>query len=322
MRRLVRNTVLFTLTTVAVYLLLLFALGDWGWVRTARTEMGNRGFLNSRVKDIRNYHNVDVLFLGSSHSYRTFDTRFYRAQGLSCFNLGSSNQTPIQTYVLLKTYLDSLNPKFVVFEVHPDIMKNDGVECAVDLLINTPVTWEATKMAWHTGNMKVINTWLYSLYNQKIRHRLEHFVEDSVMDDAEYVAGGYVEINTKEFVRKRYSAHNLTIRPEQMEALKRCLGLLKERGIPYMLVEVQDAYQLRSAFKNHEWFEDKMKALGPYRYKILPLVDTVHFCNSNHLFKPGIELFNQDFIVDLKQALADNGILLTSSQTQTNSFTN
>ena len=182
-------------------------------------------------------------------------------------------------------------------------MKNDGIECAVDLLINTPLTWEAAKMAWHTGNMKVINTCLYSFYNQKIRHRLEPFHEQNPFEDAEYMPGGYVEIRTKEFVRKRYSRHNLIIRPEQMDALRRCLELLKEREIPYMLVEVQDAYQLRSAYKNHQWFEKKMQALGPYRYKILPLEDTIHFCNSNHLFIPGIEMFNQDFVVDLKQAL-------------------
>ena len=305
MKRLLKHTILFALVAIVAYPVLLCLLGDLGWVRTARTEMANRGFLNSRIKDIRNYRNVDVLFLGSSHCYRTFDTRFYRSQGISCFNLGSSNQTPVQTYVLLKAYLDSINPRFVVFEVHPDIMKNDGIECAVDLLMNTPMTCEATKMAWRTGNMKVINTWLYSLYNQKVCHRLERFHEEPTMDNAEYIPGGYVEINTKEFERKRYSRHNLFIRPEQMEALKQCLNLLKERDIPYMLVEVQDAYQLRSAFKNHEWFENKMKALGPYRYKLLPLVDTVHFCNSNHLFKPGIELFNQDFVVDLKAALAD-----------------
>lgn len=304
MKRLLKHTILFALVAIVAYPVLLCLLGDLGWVRTARTEMANRGFLNSRIKDIRNYRNVDVLFLGSSHCYRTFDTRFYRSHGISCFNLGSSNQTPVQTYVLLKAYLDSINPRFVVFEVHPDIMKNDGIECAVDLLMNTPMTCEATKMAWRTGNMKVINTWLYSLYNQRICHRLERFHEEPIMDDAEYIPGGYVEINTKEFERKRYSRHNLFIRPEQMEALKQCLNLLKERDIHYMLVEVQDAYQLRSAFKNHEWFENKMKALGPYRYKLLPLVDTVHFCNSNHLFKPGIELFNQDFVVDLKAALA------------------
>ena len=61
MKRLIRNTVLFVLVAIPAYLLLLCLLGDWGWVRTARTDMGNRGFLNTRIKDIRNYHNVDSV---------------------------------------------------------------------------------------------------------------------------------------------------------------------------------------------------------------------------------------------------------------------
>ena len=290
---------------MAGYLLLLWVLGDLGWVRTANTTMGNTGHLNSRIKEIRNYRDVDVLFLGSSHCYRTFDTRFYEAHGYRCFNLGSSSQTPMQTYVLLQEYLDSLNPKRVVFEVHPDIMNHDGVESAVDLLANAPLTCEMTKMAWKMGNMKVINTWLYAVYNQKIRHRLENFVEDSIIQDAAYVRGGYVEIKARRFEVKRYPRKNLTIRPEQMEALRKCLDMLKVRGIPYMLVEVQDAEQLRKTFLNHEWFEEQMRALGPYRYKVLPMVDTVHFANSNHLFKPGIVMFNNDFIDDLDTFCAD-----------------
>lgn len=73
---------------------------------------------------------------------------------------------------------------------------------------------------------------------------------------------------------------------------------MKQRHIPYLLVEVQDAEQLRKTFLNHPWFEQQMSQLGPYRYKILPMTDTVHFSNSNHLFKPGIEMFNIDFLND------------------------
>ena len=148
MKRFIKLSVLFLLTAAVPYVLLMWLLGDMGWVRTARTEMASRGFLNTRIKDIANYHDVDVLFLGSSHCYRTFDTRFYRSHGISCFNLGSSNQTPVQTRVLLNAYLDSLSPRYVVFEVHPDIMDQDGIESAVDLLINMPLTCEATRMAW------------------------------------------------------------------------------------------------------------------------------------------------------------------------------
>ena len=298
MHKFVRNSLLFLPVAVIGYLLLLALLGDLGWVRTAKTQMGNTGHICSRVKDIRNYHNVEVLFLGSSHAYRTFDTRFYQANGISCFNLGSSNQTPIQTYALLQDYLDSLNPERVVFEVHQDILNNDGVESAVDLLANTPLTPANFRMAMQFKNMKVFNTLLYSFYNQKICHRLEHFVEDSVIEQSAYVPGGYVETHTKSFVRKRYPRRNITIRPEQLAALNKCLNLLKQRHIPYLLVEVQDAEQLRKTFLNHPWFEQQMSQLGPYRYKILPMTDTVHFSNSNHLFKPGIEMFNIDFLND------------------------
>ena len=301
MKKLLYRMLCFVLVAVAGYTLLLWGLGDLGWVRTANTTMGNTGHLCSRIKDIRNYHDVDILFLGSSHSYRTFDTRTYEAAGYHCFNLGSSNQTPVQTLVLLQTYLDSLNPRHVVFEVHPDIMNHDGVESAVDLLANAPLTHPMTRMAWQMGNMKVLNTWLYSLYNQKLCHRLDHFVEDSIIESTAYVPGGYVEINARRFEVKRYPRKNLTIRPEQMEALKACLAMLRERHIPYLLVEVQDAEQLRKTFLNHDWFEEQMRSLGPYRYKILPMVDTVHFANSNHLYKPGIVMFNDDLIKDLDQ---------------------
>ena len=312
MKKLLHKMLCFVPVAAAGYILLLWLLGDCGWVRTANTTMGNSGHLCSRIKDVRNYDSIDLLFLGSSHCYRTFDTRFYESHGYHCFNLGSSNQTPIQTYVLLQQYLDSLHPKRVVFEVHPDIMNNDGIECAVDMLANTPLTCETSRMAWKLHNMKVINTWLYALYNQKIRHRLEHFAEDSIIQDAAYVKGGYVEINARKFEVKRYPRKNLTIRPEQMEALKKCLALLKAHDIPYLLVEVQDAEQLRKTFLNHDWFEQQMQALGPYYYEVLPMVDTIHFANSNHLFKPGIEMFNNHFINILNNWVAENENLETN----------
>lgn len=285
------------------YVAMICLLGSMGWVRTGMMEMGDFGHLNTRAKDVRNYHDIDVLFLGSSHCYRTFDTRFYREQGINCFNLGSSNQTPMQTYVLLKQYLDSLNPKFVVFEVHPDIMKNDGVESGVNLLANVPLTKEALGMTLQLNNMKVWNTLFHSFYDQKICHKLEQFHEDTAIGAYIYVPGGYCQVDTNEFQVKRYPKTEISINPKQLSALKKCIDLFEERNIPFLLVEVQDSEQQRKAYTNHEWFEQQMQSLGDYRYKILPMVDTIHFFNSNHLDKPGIEMFNNDFVVDLKKQL-------------------
>lgn len=303
MKKFVLRLLAFLPIAAICYVAMIWVLGDWGWVRTGMMKMGEWGHLNMRVKDVRNYKDVDVLFLGSSHCYRTFDTRFYREQGLSCFNLGSSNQTPMQTYVLLKQYLDSLTPRLVVFEVHPDIMKNDGVESGVNLLANVPLTSEAVGMALKLKNMKVTNTLIHSFYNQKVRNRLADFHEDTVLGHYIYVAGGYCQVDTNEFQVKKYPKTEIAINPRQLEAVKKCIALFKERNIPYLLVEIQDAEQLRKSYTNHEWFEQQMQALGPYRYKLLPMVDTIHFFNSNHLDKPGIEMYNNDLVADLKELL-------------------
>lgn len=292
MKKFVCRILAFIPVALVGYMVLLCLLGDWGWVRTAVTTMGEAGHLNTRVKDIRNYHDIDILFLGSSHCYRTFDTRTYEAAGYTCFNLGSSNQTPMQTYVLLQQYLDSLTPRQVIFEVHPDIMRNDGVESAVNVLCNVPLTLPAASMAWQTRNMKVANTLLYACYNQLVRHRLEHFSEDTVIGHYRYIPGGFCQVDTNEFLVVQYPTKVLTMFVEQLTALKKCLRLLDDRHIPYLLVETQDAEQLRKTYYNHDWFEQTMQSLGPYHYVILPMVDTIHFFNSDHLDKPGIELYN------------------------------
>ena len=80
---------------------------------------GAYGFINTRAKEARISDGVDVLILGSSHAYRGFDVRIFGEAGYKTFNLGSSSQSPIQTYLLLKRYLDLLKPKLVIYEVYP-----------------------------------------------------------------------------------------------------------------------------------------------------------------------------------------------------------
>lgn len=302
-RKFAVRTLLFALTACVGYVVLLCLFGDLGWARTGTFKMGHPGHIFTRMKEVKDYHDIDVLFLGSSHCYRTFDPRFYEAHGIHCYNLGSSNQTPIQTRVLLDAYLDSLRPKFVVFEVHDDIMRNDGVESAVDMLINVPITAEASKMAWGMKNMRVLNTWVYSLYNQKVMHRLDDFVEDSVINGFRHVHGGFLENDSCAFVKRNYPYKKLTILPKQLKALKGCLAMLDERGIPYLLVETQDALQYRKTVKNQAWFEEQMSALGPYYHEIFPMEDTLHFYDSYHFNNEGVKIFNEHFLPVLQEKL-------------------
>ena len=308
MRRFLRHILLFLAVTLPLYVVLLWLLGDLGVVRTAVTRMGSAGHTFSRMRELEAYPGCDVLFIGSSHAYRTFDTRTYSAHGIKSFNLGSSNQTPAQSLALLTDYLDSLHPRCVVFEVHPDVFANDGVESTVDLLVNAPLTSTTARMALSTGSVKAFNTLLYAFYNQRLRHRADTFVEAGTIDGSVYVPGGYVEREDCHFVPAWVPPITIDIRPDQMKAMRQCLALFMERGIPCLLVQVQDAPQQMSAYTNLTEFQQAMASLAPFYYHELPLVDTLHFCDNEHLNVLGAELFNAHFLPVLQQFLTDNNI--------------
>lgn len=293
MKKFLLRLFLFIPLLLAAYPLVLCPLGNAEAARAGRFTVGGYDHLLSRMQELREVEDVDVLFLGSSHSYRTFDTRYYAQRGLRTFNLGSSNQTPAQTEVLLADYLDQLHPRLAVFEVHPDVMDNDGIESMVDMMLNAPITAASTRMALTSGNMKVVNSWIYGLYRNRLNRRFYQQHEDSVIIDFAYIQGGYVEVGHKEFVPQEFDSVHISLRPKQLAALRRCLEMLTERGIPFLLVEVQDAEQYRKAVTNHGWFEQQMSALGPYCYQLLPLSDSTDFYDNNHLYKTGIEKYNE-----------------------------
>ena len=97
---------------------------------------GGNGHLYSRIQELRTKKPVEILFLGSSHAYRGFDTRIFDAAGLKSFNLGSSAQSPMQTYVLASKYLSTLKPRLVVYEVNPGV---SAIHCVHRLAVTRPV---------------------------------------------------------------------------------------------------------------------------------------------------------------------------------------
>ena len=117
--------------------------------------IGSYGHMFSRIKEVQTKKNIDLLFVGSSHSYRGFDPRIFKDHNYSCFNLGSSSQSPIQTEILFKRYLDQLNPKLVVFEVYPKTFESDGVEAGLDLLANDKIDLNVIKMCFQLNNIKI-----------------------------------------------------------------------------------------------------------------------------------------------------------------------
>ena len=70
--------------------------------------------------------NVDILFIGSSRTYQTFIPGIVDSiTGKNSFNLGSSMQTPITSYFVLKEAYKYCQPEMIIMDIALDVMYSD-----------------------------------------------------------------------------------------------------------------------------------------------------------------------------------------------------
>lgn len=279
---------------IIFYLVMLFA---WGKIVPDRLKLNlitDRTYLSLRIEEIPKFKNVDILFLGASSAYRSFDTRLYEKIGYKSFNLGSSSQTPIQTKILLDRYVEILNPDMIIYEVSPRIFNIDGVEAAVNLIINDKVDINSVKMTFELKNVKTINTLIYSLINNV-------FIENKDIKrqkDDNYISGGFVEKDLA-FNEEHDIHHNekYILNNQQIEAFNKTLQIIKEKNIKLIFVQspiVKSEYEL---YPNKE-FDEKMQEYGEYYNfnEILELNDTIDFFDEFHMNQNGVIIFNEKLI--------------------------
>src|SRR5580700_4956105 len=145
----------FLVLTAALFVAALAASSRlrFGAYTLLQTMTGNELTPGGRYQSLRRFREaeergpVDIVFFGSSHAYRGFDPRIFAAAGYAAQNLGSTNQTPLNTLYLAERYLPALRPRLVVLEVYYQTLSSDGLEACRDLAVNTPASWPMTKMA-------------------------------------------------------------------------------------------------------------------------------------------------------------------------------
>ena len=297
MKKLVINIVVFLIIYSMLHVLVVCMFGK----NLVYYRIGSYGHMFSRIKEIPSQNNPDVLFLGSSRSYRGFDSRIFWEHGITTFNLGSSSQTPKQTEVLLKKYLDEINPKMILFEVYPGVFQNDGIESTTDLISNDHIDVEICKLAIKSGNVKLINTLIYGLYQEYVCNIRGAFVEDRLKEGDIYISGGFVEkLDYNPFMSDSVSSDKaipIKIRPDQLRAFKRCVNIIKSNGIPYILVIAPSPKSINQKYSNLDEFECVVSSYGRFVdfNTIIQLEDSC-FYDATHLTQIGVRIFNESLI--------------------------
>ncbi len=249
-----------------------------------------------RLNDIPKKRSVKLLFIGSSHAYRGFDPRIFENEGYTCFNLGTSSQTPIQTNYLLKKYLDKLNPQTVIYEVNPEILASDGLESTLDIIANDHLNLESVELALDTKNIKSYNTFIYSYFRQvigiknqtpDISHKGDNYIENS----------GYVEkiyfFDTTNVIKEKI---DYQIRASQLLAFKSIIEQLKSFSCTIILIQAPVSRREYNQYTTTQKADSIFNSYGTYynfntnrKY----LSDSLHFYDSHHLNQKGVIIFNK-----------------------------
>lgn len=303
MKRFLISFFKFSLLSMVFYFLMIISWGEVSPIKkNLRYRLKPDGHTFSRLKEVRSNGNIDLLFLGSSHTYRGFDTRVFNKYGYQSFNLGSNSQTPLQTEYLLNKYLDSLNPKIVVFEVCPYVLALDGVESSMEIISNEPISSELISLSLNQNHLKVYNVLLYSFFRRVFKNDLETSEPIHNNNDT-YIPGGFVEIDLIHYKKLDFPKKTWEKNVKQFEALHRIIEKLHNRNIKLLLVQAPVTKDLYDSYLNNSEFDREMELLGNYKNfnESLKLNDSLHFFDFHHLNRLGIDIFNARIVEELSQ---------------------
>lgn len=266
---------------------------------------GSYGGMMSRLQEVKTAKNVDILFLGSSHTYRGFDNRIFSKAGFNTFNLGSSAQSPMQTRLLLSRYLDQLNPKTIIYEVYPNSFTSDGIESALDIIANDKNDLGSIKMAYKQNHIKIYNSLIYGFYRDFF-NRNKGEKENRKNGTDTYINGGFLQKDLVYFKHIKYPNNTWDLNGKQFEDFEKILEQIKKKSINLILVQTPITPNLYHSFSNNSAFDKKMQSYGTYYNfnEMISLDDSLHFYDPHHLNQNGVTIFNAkllDTLFSIKQ---------------------
>lgn len=305
MKRFIKKTLFFILLFILIYPVLVIIWGLTGSnVSYSNVNYGLKkdGHMFTRLSEVKDIKDIDVLILGTSHAFRGIDTRVLKKNGFSSFNLGSSSQSPLQTKLLLHRYLDKIKPKMIVYEVTPYFFTTDGVESALNIIGCDKNDTYSLEMALEINNLKVYNTLFYG-YFRDLLNLNSGYIEPIVIDKNTYIKGGYVEKELAFFHPEKLPTQEYDYKEQQISAFHEVISIIQSRQIPYILICAPTTHILQDSYTNKCVYDSIMNKSGAYYdfNKILNLNDSVHFYDKEHLNIYGVEIFSERLAELLKE---------------------
>jgi hypothetical protein len=251
---------------------------------------GGAGHSQLRFEEAASRKDIDLLFIGSSHAYRNYDTRIFDKSQLRSFNLGSTAQTPIQTLQILQSLGEDLSPKYLIIDFFLPLFYNEGIESSIDLLANTnfyPMRWE------EHGDMKWYNAVLFRSLSKNILNLKSKQCPTNIGSD-HYITGGYVESHQTFDSKHEMPKSTGELNPKQIQAFAQIIQWANNRNIKWMVVQspmmnVQAAVAYKSLPKEIQTLIPENRFING-QLAIQP--QSKFFIDTDHLNPSGVKTFN------------------------------
>lgn len=282
-----------------------------------RDSSGGYGYTLERLKEVEEYSNIDILFLGSSHTYRGFDTSYFDEQGYSSFNLGSSGQTPLNSYYLLEQHIDKLKPKVIVMDTYWRVAQNGtGIESTADISANSEPNFSIFKMAAASRDIVTLQISITNAMQRTFWRDLDEVTQREYPAD-EYVHGGYVRTERKldPDKVKNLKQHTAEVNERQLAYTEKIVKLAQANGSKVVLVRTPVTDEFLESIDNYtetaSWISDISTRTGAQFLDFnkseirdnLELQSFVNFYDKNHLNNSGVVKFNEELFTYLKPIL-------------------
>ena len=281
---------------------------------------------------------VDLLFLGSSHSYCTFDPANF--PGWSAYQLGTPLQHPDTSYYALRDALEHQSPRVVVQEVYWDMLDDDfdlkQVGSFFEVLENEPLRREyiqkvfplAEKAKYRIAAIRFQSDYFAYASAQLQKELGERFGVEKPAAAAGngveyYLARGYVYCDTvmppaeydetNQF--KGMEGKSFAIAASQKKYLTQLAELCAERGIALVFVTAPIAPVSLDYIADYDAIHQQVAALAAelnvpyldYNQLSLGLQNNVHFRDDAHLNDTGVKAVDEHFSAWLSATLQEQG---------------
>ena len=307
--RALRASLIFLLSSVAVYggmILTLSCLEINNTPLVYRFVKGlvwKGGHTLERFDNFRPETKYDILVFGSSTANRSIDPATFKRKGLIVYNLGTDDQTPLNTEILVKHYVPLAKPKLVILDLYNRVFCQSPYESAADIIQNCNSDKAALNMALQLGDIRGLNM-------LAVRMATEDHAPILKFEDT--LCNGFrpMKQSINDFSPDNYRYYTSK---KHLDAFEKTLAYLQKKNIPVLLtIQPKPVYYLEQ--NRRDFRKDIEPILRKYNLSVLELtmpetgLQIVDYADISHLNANGAVKYSEALVrsVQLQKILAEN----------------